>query len=263
MKRSSVVGRLWLSLLVVALTTTCLVVFAMPAAAIQFGTPESGHQYVCLVQVSDTWRGTGFQISPTVVVTAGHILDGFDTANIYFSDTPTMGSPDMVSTRLYTMPGYSPAGGYHDVGIVVLPKAHSLDQYAVLPTEGLVDTLPAMQALDLVGYGANYQAPGGGVGPSGTWQWLNRRFLAGSRLIKSQGVQNTFGGQVMAFTGNPGRGDGALGFGDSGGPVLLRDSNTVLGLMAYTYNYNCMGVNLGQRIDLGDVLDWLNGGYPH
>ena len=252
--------RLCFLLLTVVLLTVGMLLWAMPAAAIQFGTYDTGHPYVCLVQIlgDNQWRGTGIQISPRVIVTAGHITYGFDHADIFFSPTVSdLSKPDMESTQLYTMPGYSEAGGYHDVGVVILPKAHRLTHYAVLPASGLVDALPMKDDLQLVGYGANYQERGTGVFPWYTWRWLNQRYQCSSHLVQDQGVQNTFAGQALAFTANPAGGDGAIGPGDSGGPVIDVDSHTVLGLMCYSHSWNCRGVNLAQRLDFQDILDWI------
>jgi hypothetical protein len=252
--------RLRFLLLTVVLLVAGMLLWVMPAAAIQFGTYDTGHPYVCLVQIlaDNQWRGTGIQISPRVIVTAGHITYGFEHADIFFSpNVGDMAQPDMESAALYTMPGYSEAGGYHDVGIVVLPKAHRLTRYAALPTAGLVDTLAMMDDLQLVGYGANYQERGTGTIPWYTWRWLNQRYQCSSHLVQAAGVRNTFAGQVMEFTAHPSGGEGAIGPGDSGGPVIDRSSNKVLGLMCYSHSWNCKGVNLAQRLDIQDILDWI------
>jgi hypothetical protein len=254
--------RLLVALLAVVLLTAGMMLWAMPAAAIQFGTYDTGHPYVCLVQIlsGNQWRGTGIQISPRVIVTAGHICSGYTHADVFFSPTVAdMSKPDMVSTKLYAMPGYSDAGGYHDVGVIILPKAHRLAEYATLPTAGLVDRLPQRDGLQVVGYGANYQEKGIGVSPMYQWRWLNQRYQCSSHLLQDQGVLNTFAGQVLAFTADQSCGDGAIGPGDSGCPVIDRRSNTVLGLACYTYSWNCRGVNLGQRLDIQDVVDWIAG----
>ncbi len=54
---------------------------------------------------------------------------------------------------------------------------------------------------------------------------------------------------------------GALGggtcFGDSGGPILSGNSDTVLAVNSYVTNGNCAGVTYSQRIDIPEVLAWI------
>jgi hypothetical protein len=51
---------------------------------------------------------------------------------------------------------------------------------------------------------------------------------------------------------------GALGggtcFGDSGGPILNGNTDTVLAVNSYVTNGNCVGVTYSQGIDLPEVL---------
>ena len=46
-------------------------------------------------------------------------------------------------------------------------------------------------------------------------------------------------------------------FGDSGGPDLLGESDTVLAVNSYVTNYNCAGVGYSSRVDIPEVLDWI------
>lgn len=56
---------------------------------------------------------------------------------------------------------------------------------------------------------------------------------------------------------NPGGGSGGTCFGDSGGPDLLGTSNTVLSVNSYVTNSNCSGVGYSARVDIQEVLDWI------
>ena len=52
---------------------------------------------------------------------------------------------------------------------------------------------------------------------------------------------------------------GGTCFGDSGGPILLGDSDTIGGVTSFGLNGNCAGVGGAFRIDRQVELDWING----
>ncbi len=66
----------------------------------------------------------------------------------------------------------------------------------------------------------------------------------------------------MRLALNPGRGSGGTCFGDSGGPDLLRGKDTVLAVNSYVTNINCRGVGYSARVDIPQVLGWINGFLP-
>jgi hypothetical protein len=53
-------------------------------------------------------------------------------------------------------------------------------------------------------------------------------------------------------------GSGGTCFGDSGGPDLLGSTNTVLAVNSYVTNANCRGVGYSARVDIPEVLVWIN-----
>jgi hypothetical protein len=62
----------------------------------------------------------------------------------------------------------------------------------------------------------------------------------------------------MKLALNPGGGSGGTCFGDSGGPDLLGGTNTVLAVNSYVTNVNCSGVGYSARVDIPEVLAWIN-----
>jgi hypothetical protein len=268
------------AVLALSLGLACLLMWAMPALAIQFGQPDGEHHpYVCLVVFDDqpghpAWRTTGVLISPTVVLTAGHGTDGSIAARVWFSseiprndgttNSYPFGGPGSFEGTPYTNPDYRiapqpglPGFDYHDVGVVVLDDPVSeIISPAQLPTAGVVDTFSPKHAVDLVGYGVNYQDRGGGVSPYDSWQWLRKRYYAPSELVNTKSVM---GSEFLKLTANPGQGKGGTTFGDSGGPILDGGTDVVLGLNAFVTNSNCDGVTYAQRIDIPDILEWIEG----
>ena len=256
------------------------------AAAITNGVPDGeNHPYVGLL-VFDVepgvpgWRCSGALIAPNVVLTAGHCTDGAVAARIWMYEDVTYdhipfplypyGGPGSgaVEGTAFTNPKYrspeNPYGGgnglpafsYRDTGIVVLDEPIVLDEYAALPFAGQVDTLKNKTPVDFVGYGVQEQimtVPG--QSPRARWTGLRWRMYAPSELVSGQFVHSA---EYMRLALNPGGGSGGTCFGDSGGPDLLGGTNTVLAVNSYVTNVNCSGVGYSARVDIPEVLDWIN-----
>jgi len=268
-------------LLVVAVVLAVVLGSVGIASAITNGEPDAGrHPYVGLlvfdVYVPDTgnvpaWRCSGALIAPNVVLTAGHCTDGAAAARIWFDedvegnpDYP-WGGPSAVEGTPYTNPKYrsdeNPYGGgnglpafsYRDVGIVVLDEPVDMDEMAELPEAGLVDTLKNKTDVDLVGYGVQEEHRGGGPP---YWTGLKVRLFAPSQLVSGKFVHSA---EFMRLSLNHSQGKGGTCFGDSGGPDLLGDTDTVLAVNSYVTNYNCAGVGYSSRVDIPEILAWING----
>jgi len=264
------------------------------ASAITNGQPDgNNHPFVGLL-VFDVapgqpgWRCSGALIAPNVVLTAGHCTDGAVAARIWFYEDVTydnvpyplypfggLGSGAVEGTP-YTNPKYrsdeNPYGGgnglpafsYRDVGIVVLDDDVDVGGFAQLPTAGLVDTLKNKSAIDFVGYGVQYQAqvPGSELPqppPYYRWTGPRIRMYAPSEMVSGNFVHAA---EYMRLALNPGGGSGGTCFGDSGGPDFLGGTNTVLAVNSYVTNVNCSGVGYSSRVDIPEVLDWINGFLP-
>jgi hypothetical protein len=236
------------------------------------------------------WRCSGALIAPDVFLTAGHCTDDSTKVVVWFEEGPVgwgtwdpstnptcageTGYPctgDAFGTP-YTNPKYrsdeNPYGGgnglpafsYRDVGIVVLDTEFDGLGLAELPTAGLVDTLKNKTDIDFVGYGVQYQAkiPGKYLPsppPYFRWTGLRQRLFAQSEMVSGKFVHSA---EYMRLALNPGGGSGGTCFGDSGGPDLLAETNTVLAVNSYVTNINCSGVGYSARVDIPEVLDWID-----
>ena len=92
-------------------------------------------------------------------------------------------------------------------------------------------------------------------GPYYRWTGLRQRFYAPSALVSGNFVHSA---EYMRLSLNPGGGGGGTCFGDSGGPDLKGGTDTVLAVNSYVTNGNCAGVTYSQRVDLPDILSFIN-----
>jgi hypothetical protein len=282
--------------IIIAAIFAIVLVFSLVgvAGAITNGQPDGdNHPYVGLLVFDYApgmpgWRCSGTLIAPNVVLTAGHCTDGAVAARIWFDeklqaedgtylvpDYPAGGVVAIEGTP-YTNPDYQspdnpygggnglPAFSYRDVGIVVLEEEVTDLGYGELPYAGQVDGLKNKTAVDFVGYGVQYQVqvPGSELPqppPYYRWTGLKNRMYAPSALVSGKFVHSA---EYMRLALNPGGGSGGTCFGDSGGPDLLGGTNTVLAVNSYVTNVNCSGVGYSSRVDIPEVLQWIDGFMP-
>jgi len=251
---------------------------ATGGSAITNGQPDGdNHPYVGLA-VFDVLNAQGQQVpshrcsasllSPTLVLTAGHCTDGTVAARVWFDEIvqtnteyPFSGATSYDGTA-YTNPGFCigcgnglPGFAIRDVGVIVLTEpvpTSVVSEYAELPEAGIVDTLANKTPIDFVGYGVQQQITGGGPP---VWTGLRNRMFAPTELVSGNFTHSE---EFMRLALNPGGGSGGTCFGDSGGPDLLADTNTVLAVNSYVTNSNCGGVGYSARVDIPEVLDWIN-----
>jgi len=237
--------------------------------AIKNGIPDGDeHPYVGLIVFfievdgvyEAAWFCTGSLISPKVMVCAGHCTYGVDAAGIYLSPGPHYpgDSFEYWTTEIHTHDEYacyvSPTMKdwiSHDVGVVILPEEVVLTEYAELPDAYAIDDLPMKQDVDLVGYGFQERMRGGG---QPVWTGEGTRMRASAQLINSKHAMND---EFVRITQNPGQGKGGTSFGDSGGPVLLAGTDTMIAVCSWGTNYNSAGVGYYSRLDTEDILDWI------
>jgi hypothetical protein len=249
-----------------AAAAAALVVGIVPASAVQFGTPDgTAHPQVGLVVFyngsgTPLWRCSGALLSPTVFLTAGHCTGGTASAQVWFSPGPitlasgypftggnSMGTP-------YAHPMFDDFAAFpatYDIGVVVLDTPQP-GPYASLADEGTLDELATSArkgpTFDLVGYGLQDSLPP-------TIMADRTRYFGQAKLVNTVN-QLTFGYSVQ-LTAAPGTG-GALCFGDSGGPVFLEGTTTVVAVNSFVLNLQCMGSGFSYRTDTADSLAFVN-----
>ena len=259
-----------------------IVAVAPPAGAITGNfTPDYEHDYVGLVVFYDEngeflHRCSGSLLSPTVFLTAGHCTADTASARIYFAQDagadydpateldPTTGYPDtclpqpdpcVTAHTLYNF-GYDGFVSYpntHDVGVVILDQPVMLDEYASLAAPGTLDAYGTGIDADVTvsGYGLS------STNPAMTESYRSR--LQAKTFIINLGSAHGAGYNVQLAT-NRGGGRGGTCYGDSGGPVLLDDSDVVVAVNSFVHGFRgttCRGTAYAFRTDTQAVIDWI------
>jgi secreted trypsin-like serine protease len=262
--------------LTAAVVATGLLATAGPASAIRYGELDDGeHPYVGLMVAYDIddsgtyvplWRCSGSMIDEDTFLTAGHCTDGADAVAIWFDedlrDAAAVGYPDFdqadATGTPYAHPEYDDGAFYlHDVGVVELDEAYPLDTYGALPEEGILDEAVAgtgtPYALEVVGYGLQKRWPD----QTGKSAALRLKMKADVSLINNDRILGNRGaGDYIVVSNNA---NGGLCSGDSGGPTLIRDTDTIVGVNSFVVNGNCAGLAGIYRIDQPDDLTWISG----
>jgi hypothetical protein len=234
--------------------------------AVTNGQPDgNGHPYVgVVIQFIPNTQFisvcSGAALSPTKFLTAAHCADPSLPVFVTYKNSPPYSlATDFTQGTFYPDPDWCPSCGNgvpgfdsHDVAVVSLSKAVNPGAFAALPAAGLVDTLPMGTDVDIVGYGVQGFIRGGGQPQQ---IFLFTRYFAPSDLIQANG---RISDEFIKLTANPAKGKGGICFGDSGGPDILSGTNTILAVNSFVNNGNCAGVTYSQRVDLPDILSFIN-----
>jgi len=272
-------------LLIVIATVLGLLTVSIPSAQAITGNfePDFEHEYVGLVVFYDAngdflWRCSGSLLTDRVFLTAGHSADlgeGAVSARVYFEQDaganydpvtmvdPVSGYPETGGITAHTLYSYGFANfaGFPntlDVGMVILDAPvqtvyPDIDTYASLAGAGTLDAYGTgpQATVTVSGYGLTY------TNPAKTISYRSR--LMAETFIVNLVSRNTAGFNVQLAT-NPGGGRGGTCFGDSGGPVLLDDTDVIVAVNSYVLGQRittCKGTAFAYRTDQQAVIDWI------
>lgn len=143
-----------------------------------------------------------------------------------------------------------------DIGVVLLGTPVEIPRYAELPLPGYLDSLPGHgppRIFTVVGYGLGVLTP---LSPLAPPEMIERR-LAESMLVNLTSALTD--GFNLQTAGHPGRGLGSGGVckGDSGGPVLIGESDLVVGIISFGHKGICRDSGFSYRTDSQDARDFL------
>ncbi|HYH94295.1 MAG TPA: trypsin-like serine protease [Candidatus Saccharimonadales bacterium] len=259
---------------------------AAPAAAItNTYTKDFEHEFVGLIVFYNAdgefdHRCSGSLLTPTVFLTAGHCTDDeaggvMSSARVYFTQDagahydpateqdPVSGYPDFcaagtlgvtcaTSDEMYDY-GFDNFAGFpntRDVGLVILDQPIEIDEYASLAHAGTLDGIKKNSVFFTVsGYGISHLAK------SGATISFRERLQAVSTLVNLHSPYND--GFNIQAQGNGGKRGGTCS-GDSGGPILLNDTNIIVGVTSFgKSNAGCRGTDYYYRTDREPVIDFI------
>ncbi len=219
---------------------------------------------------------SGFLISSTTMITAGHSLLNVAAVSVCFDKGPISyeiidgaivyyGKDKIYNGVPEAYPDYVPATSgkkefaTSDIGLIRLDTPVPVSDITLpnLPDVGFVDTLPSKTNLEVIGYGFEYQLTPKNNGVMNSWRGSLSRNIAQSQLSPAN-----FDGSAkfLKLSANAAQDKGGISFGDSGGPVIYTDSNgkdIVLAVNAFVSNSNCAGVTYHTRIDTQDIIAWI------
>ncbi len=279
-----------------ALTTAAVPAMGITGGTEDVENTYSNVGMIVFYQPDGRFRCSGTLISPQVVLTAGHctfqdigqVIVTFDPvisrteeeAEIDIPRAADDEGPDDTISEVgfteaditppnyegeqmwylgtpYTYPDYSDftdINDWYDVGVVILDEPVDLPIAPLAPENYLEQFTPRyLHATEflLIGYGTEVRkSEDGPQTPIPQRQPIVRRYTTavGQMLMD----------QILQVNGNPmdPRGGGGSCFGDSGGPAV--HDGYVVGVASYVYTNNCRYLGGYQRIDLPEVLAWLN-----
>ncbi len=229
-------------------TVVIVLVTAAPASAILKGTPDTEHPYVGILVTTINGERTpvcsGFLVTPTAFVTAAHCIDDLGSLPAYvsFDQRFTASSPVVHGTAVPNPDFGAPEADSHDIALVVLDTPVTGRGHAQLPSAGFLGLASKKEALTIVGYGADGFLRGGGR-PVPDYKLV--RNIGDSRISKLEKA----GFNLRMSSG--------ICFGDSGGPILLGDTDVVVGISSFVNNANCTGNAFAYRVDTAESLAFL------
>lgn len=259
--------------------------FAAPASAItNTYTKDFDHTYVGLIAFYDangdfSHRCSGSLLSPTVFLTAGHCTDDgaggvMTSARVWFQQgaganydpatelDPITGYPESCAAGTLgvvcatatemTNYGFDNFAGFpdnRDAGVVILDQPISVSKYATLAPAGTLDGAKKKGLYFTVsGYGISFSSKHGNIS-------FRERLQAISTLVNLNSTWTD--GYNIQTQGNGGWRGGTCS-GDSGGPILLRNTDVIVGITSFgKSNAGCRGTDFYYRTDRKPVLDFI------
>ncbi len=156
-------------------------------------------------------------------------------------------------------PDYDDFSGFpvnYDVGVVQLQSAVSLAEYAELAPIGTVEELAGRPSrrndalVENVGYGIQSVQP--------QPMDVQSRYKSTSRIVEVN--SNIANGGNLHTLNNPSEqgGRGGTCSGDSGGPVLVNNTDQVVAVVSFGFSGTCHGADYSWRVDTADTYEFLD-----
>ena len=167
-------------------------------------------------------------------------------------------NPDYISGTAYPHPDYDNFAGFpvnYDVGVVELDEAAPVTTFGELAPLGTAERLvaeadnPNDALVENVGYGTQSVQPK----PLS----VDTRYKSTSRIVEVNGNIARGGNLHTLNNPSPTGGQGGTCFGDSGGPVLVNNTNEVIAVVSFGFSGTCHGADYSWRVDTQDSYDFI------
>ena len=164
-------------------------------------------------------------------------------------------STEWLEASAYPHPEYNDNTFWlHDMGVLELDDPRASSTYGQLPELGLLDSLVKQKAhlrFEAVGYGLEGSKLNSSIGG-------DTRRKAQLKLLNLNGVGGAGKGVAAWFSNNKGKtSTGGTCFGDSGGPIFLEPTTTIVAVTSFGISPTCADGTGGYRIDQEDDQDFL------
>jgi hypothetical protein len=165
---------------------------------------------------------------------------------------------DYMSGTAYPHPEYDNFAGFpvtYDVGVVELDQAAAVTTFGELAPLGTAEALvaeaenPNDALVENVGFGTQSVRPNS--------LSVDTRYKSTSRIVEVNGNIARGGNLHTLNNPSPIGGQGGTCFGDSGGPVLVNNTNEVIAVVSFGYSGTCHGADYSWRVDTQDSYDFL------
>jgi hypothetical protein len=182
-----------------------------------------------------------------------------DEASLYAARSAWLNAnPDYIKATAFPNPDYDNFADFpenHDVGVVVLDQPAGLGSFGVLAPVGTINELAKVPSgrnsalIETVGYGIQSVEPH----PMD----VETRYKSTSRIVSLTGRASKDGN--VHTLNNPSKigGVGGSCFGDSGGPLLVNDTNQVVAVVSYGFSLTCHGADYSWRVDTQPSQDFI------
>jgi len=143
----------------------------------------------------------------------------------------------------------------HDVGVVKLDDDVTVSRYAGLAPSGTLDELADTAKdhnkvlIDSVGYGVQSYRP--------EFAYERTRYRSTSTIVNLRSHLTDGYNVHTSNNPSPANGRGGSCSGDSGGPLLLSETDTVVAVVSFGFNPNCKGADYAARTDIEDSLAFI------
>lgn len=169
-------------------------------------------------------------------------------------------NPDYTQGTAYPHPSYDDFSGFpvnYDVGVVELDEPQAMSRYGVLAPLGTAEALasgkgkggPNNALVENVGYGIQSVQP--------KPMDVETRYKSTSRIVEVNGKASRSGNLHTLNNPSAVGGTGGTCFGDSGGPVLVNNTNQVIAVVSYGFSATCHGADYSWRVDTRNSYQFI------